>query len=60
MWERADSNRRHTDFQSDALPAELHSLIGIANMQGLFLFSKQIQQKNNKTLNNRYYITDNQ
>ena len=25
LWFRADSNRRHTDFQSDALPAELRN-----------------------------------
>ncbi len=32
LWERAGSNRRHTDFQSDALPTELHSLNRIANI----------------------------
>ena len=26
MWDRADLNRRHTDFQSVALPTELQSL----------------------------------
>jgi hypothetical protein len=26
MWDRAESNRRHTDFQSVALPTELQSL----------------------------------
>jgi hypothetical protein len=25
MWFRAGSNRRHTDFQSDALPTELRN-----------------------------------
>ena len=26
LWERLESNQRHKDFQSFALPTELHSL----------------------------------
>jgi hypothetical protein len=27
LWSLADSNRGHTDFQSDALPTELRNLL---------------------------------
>jgi hypothetical protein len=42
MWDRAESNRRHTDFQSVALPTELQSLIEEAKDKG---FSNLTQSK---------------
>ena len=35
MWDRAESNRRHTDFQSVALPTELQSLTEEPNIRAL-------------------------
>lgn len=40
-WDRAGSNRRLTDFQSDALPTELRSRYWIANIEVFFISSKK-------------------
>lgn len=40
-WDRAGSNRRLTDFQSDALPTELRSRYWIANIEVFFVSSKK-------------------
>jgi hypothetical protein len=43
MWDRAESNRRHTDFQSVALPTELQSLIETPNIRAfLSLYNESL------------------
>ena len=45
LWERVESNHRHKDFQSFALPTELHSRLSGCKVIRFCQLNKQYLQK---------------
>ncbi len=61
MWDRAESNRRHMDFQSIALPTELQSQHTEAIGQAYHLANKESQIYDfvpNQQLGGKFHVNE--